>query len=634
MGRVQKVGPVRGAVGAVGTVSSAGGPFGRWLRQAGGPAGWWQPPVVATPRLMATAAGSCFFAAGLVANLLSSLDRTVGAALKGSLLGTAALVTGVVIIRYGRHWNRASYHALIAVAVALVTAAVWLANDQNDAVAFATIYPLVSLFTMFFFSWPIGLGYQVLIAASLATARLASDAVPTSVALAMITTNAVVAVIIGWLVRVAADAEADTLTGLPNRRGLQRGVDAGIEEAEQLGQQMSVAFLDLDGFRRVNDVFGSAHGDRLLRLTGQAWRQVVPSEATVARSGGDEFGVVLPGLSAAEALPLVEGLRGLLPEEQSCSAGIAEWRRGDTASLLLGRADSALQQAKRGGRARTFVDVYSGAQSREMVDALPAGEFTVVYQPIVDLASGVVVGAEALLRWTHPQRGTVSPVEFIPLAEESGFILDLGRWVLRAACQEAALWDWSENPRISVNVSGRQLHDLNFVRDVRQILAETGLPATRLVLEVTESMLEADAPVALAAMEALRADGIRIAVDDFGTGYSSLSRLDRLPVDILKIDRAFVNALRPDTAVAPVITAIVALAHALGMSTVAEGIEEPYQAAALIAHGCGAGQGWLYGRPGPAEALASLAATPPRPAPTASPPAAEAARARLAAARF
>lgn len=288
-----------------------------------------------------------------------------------------------------------------------------------------------------------------------------------------------------------------------------------------------------------------------------------------------------------------------------------------------------------GGGGQTSAGGHSCVQRRELVDALPAGEFTVVYQPIVDLVSGVVVGAEALLRWTHPQRGAVPPVEFIPLAEESGFILDLGRWVLRAACREAAGWHWADTPRISVNVSGRQLQDLNFVPDVRRILAETGLPPTRLVLEVTESMLEADAPVALAAMEALRSDGVRIAVDDFGTGYSSLSRLDRLPVDILKIDRSFVSALRPDAAVAPVITAIVALAHALGMSTVAEGVEEPYQAAALITHGCGAAQGWLYGRPGSAEALAALAETPlPPPIPLLPPLTAAAQQARLATARF
>ena len=350
---------------------------------------------------------------------------------------------------------------------------------------------------------------------------------------------------------------------------------------------------------------------------------VTPRRLRAMAAGGCCLQVLIVAVLAS-----VWGTRGAVPGSVVPSLLVA-----DLAVAVLVGAGLILVAA--GSGEQTSVGVHSCAQRRELVDALPAGEFTVVYQPIVDLASGVVVGAEALLRWTHPQRGAVPPVEFIPLAEESGFILDLGRWVLRAACREASGWDWADTPRISVNVSGRQLQDLNFVPDVRRILAETGLPPTRLVLEVTESMLEADAPVALAALEALRSDGVRIAVDDFGTGYSSLSRLDRLPVDILKIDRSFVSALRPDAAVAPVITAIVALAHALGMSTLAEGVEEPYQAAALIAHGCGAAQGWLYGRPGSAEALAALAEVPlPPPVPMLPPLTAAAQRARLATARF
>ncbi|TQS40917.1 putative bifunctional diguanylate cyclase/phosphodiesterase [Cryptosporangium phraense] len=604
----------------------------RWFLALRGPAGWWQAPVVATPRLMSIVAGSSYVTAGLVAVIVAVLGEDLADAIGECALGIASATAGAIVLLTGRRWPRWAFHLVISTAVAFITLVVWLSQDEGHALAYATIYPLASLFTMFFFSWAVGLIYQVAIAISLVGGELAWTGLPRDVVLPLLATNAVVAVIIGWLVREATEAEADTLTGLPNRRGLQRAVDQALDAARRDATPVTVAFLDLDSFRRVNELLGTAQADRLLRLTGQAWRHVLPADALLARSGGDEFGVVLPGVAAAEGAVIIDGLRALLPEDRTCSAGVAEWRAGDSASVLLGRADAALQQAKLSGRSRTFVDVHSGAQSREMVDALPAGEFLVVYQPIVDLASGVVVGAEALVRWTHPERGTIPPIEFIPLAEESGFILDLGRWVLRAACEEAATWDWAENPRISVNVSGRQLHDLEFVPDVRRILADTGLPPRRLVLEVTESMLEADAPVALAALEALRADGVRIAVDDFGTGYSSLSRLDRLPVDILKIDRAFVNALRPDTAVAPVITAIVALAQALGMSTVAEGIEEPYQAAALIAHGCSAGQGWLYGRPGPAAELARLAEAPPPPPLAACPALAE--PARLATSRF
>ncbi|MFG1924921.1 putative bifunctional diguanylate cyclase/phosphodiesterase [Cryptosporangium sp. NPDC048952] len=592
----------------------------RLLRILRGPAGWWQAPVVATPRMMSIVAASCYVAAGLVATIIAFTGhhRETGVGLGAATTTGVGLLVGAL----GRRWPRWAFHLVIGGLVGHVTLFVAFSKDE----AYATIYPLASLFTMFFFSWPVGALYQVAIAAAVIGEQFVWNAFPVGVAVALIGTNAVVGVIIGWLVREATEAEADTLTGLANRRGLQRALDNAVGEARREGTPVSVAFLDLDNFRRVNELFGKDRGDRLLRLTGQAWRSILPPGAVLARSGGDEFGLVLPGIPAADGAAIVDALRVSLPEGQTTSAGVAEWRAGDSASLLLGRADSALQQAKLSGRARTFVDVHSGAENREMVDALPAGEFVVVYQPIVDLPTGAVIGAEALLRWKHPLRGSIPPVEFIPLAEESGFILDLGRWVLRAACEEAAGWSFAENPRISVNVSGRQLHDLNFVPDVRRILADTGLAPTRLVLEVTESMLEADAPVALAALEALRADGVRIAVDDFGTGYSSLSRLDRLPVDILKIDRAFVTALRRESAVAPVITAIVALANALGMSTVAEGIEEPFQAAALIAHGCGAGQGWLYGRPGSGSELAEIAAVPPPPPPVTPAPTLTAAR--------
>ncbi|GAA3388782.1 hypothetical protein GCM10020369_36310 [Cryptosporangium minutisporangium] len=574
-----------------------------------GPVGWWQAPVVATPWLMAAVTGACSVVAGLVAMIIAWCNEPLREAVGETAVGAAAIVVGVFLGVRARRWPRIAFHGVVGSAVAVTTLLIWLARDEGHATAYVIIYSLVSLFTLFFFSWPAGVVHQVVIAASLAVAQLVWQAVPGSVVFALVSINALVAVIIGMLVRMAADADMDPLTGLFNRRGLDRALDEAFADREVTGRAMSVAIVNLDGFRVVNQRIGRAQADRLLRATARAWRLARPAGGTLARTRGDEFVLLLPGADASAAATQADALRALLELPCGLSAGVAEASQAESASHLLGRADAALRRAKREEPGSTVVDTPSDARNQDMVRALPAGEFAVVYQPIVNLATGAVRGAEALLRWTHPERGAIPPVEFIPVAEQSGFILDLGRWVLRTACQEAAGWDWADNPRVTVNVSGRQLHDPCFVQDVRQILAETGLAPSRLVLEITESMVEADAPSAFAALSTLRRDGVQVAIDDFGTGYSSLSRLDRLPVDILKIDQSFVRALRPEGAISPVITAVVALARAMGMTTVAEGIEEPYQAAALRAHGVDAGQGWLYGKPGTPHALATTAAT-------------------------
>jgi diguanylate cyclase (GGDEF)-like protein len=587
------------------TVSYAVSAVGRWLSVTRpGPVRWWQAPVVATPRMMARIFGACIAVAGVLATLIAWSNEPFRQTSGETGVGVAAIAVGSLIVARGARWGRRAFHGVFAGAVAATTVLMWLSRDEHHATAYAVIYGAVSLLTFFFFSWPVGWVYQVVIAGSLVFDELAWDVVAGSVVAAIGVIDALAAVIIGLLVRMAADADVDPLTGLSNRRGLDLAFEEMDTNRRTSGKvSWSLAVLNFDGLRAVNASLGRVEVDRLLRGTAQAWRRSQPAGTTLARTGGDEFMLLLPG-DASVSAARVDALRGLLRLPCGLSAGIAEAADGDSPSYLLTRADAALRHAKDSGAGRTFVDTPSGAHSQEMIDALPGGQFAVVYQPIVDLDTGSVLGAEALLRWTHPDRGAIPPAEFIPLAEASGFILELGRWVLRTACVEAAGWDWAENPRVSVNVSGRQLHDPRFVEDVSQILADTGLPASRLVLEVTETMVDADTPVSLAALKTLRRIGVRIAIDDFGTGYSSLSRLEYLPVDILKIDQSFVRAIRPDTGVSPVIAAIVALARGLGMSTLAEGVEQPYQAAALRAHGCRIGQGWLYGKPGPARALA------------------------------
>ncbi|TQS39587.1 putative bifunctional diguanylate cyclase/phosphodiesterase, partial [Cryptosporangium phraense] len=319
-------------------------------------------------------------------------------------------------------------------------------------------------------------------------------------------------------------------------------------------------------------------------------------DVVVARTGGDRFALVVPA-SAADTLALLERFRA--DDRTPFSAGVAGWRPGDTPATLCGRADAALDEARRAGGSRIFCSADTAADDwAEMAAALSAGEFTVAYQPITDLSSGAVTGAEALIRWTRPGRGPVPPIDFIPRAERSGFIVELGRFVLETACREAATWTRAVPAKVTVNVSGRELHRHDYYEQVTEVLIATGLPPERLVLEVTESMLEADSPVALTTLHRLRALGIRIAIDDFGTGWSSLSRLDHLPADILKIDRSFVAAIPPEATSAPLIAAITALAAALGLRTVGEGVEEVHQAALLARHGCDEGQGWLHGRPG------------------------------------
>jgi diguanylate cyclase (GGDEF)-like protein len=421
---------------------------------------------------------------------------------------------------------------------------------------------------------------------------------PWTAVIAMSAQNVIIAVILGWLVRAAARAETDDLTGLPDRRGFERALSFALDRVTRTDRPLSLAFLDLDDFTALNEHQGNAAGDQLLHGVAQEWSALAGADVLLARYRGDRFAMLLPA-STGEATALLERFRAEGRTAVQFSAGIAGRRPDDTPAALSGRAEAALDEARRAGGERVFCSADAAADTwTEMAAALTAGEFTVAYQPIVDLPAGQVTGAEALLRWNRPGHGSVPPDDFIPQAERSGFITELGRFVLESACREAATWSREVPAKITVNVSGRELHQPGYYEQVTTTLILTGLPPERLVLEVTESMLEADSPVALATLRRLRALGIRIAVDDFGTGWSSLSRLDHLPADILKIDRSFVAAIPPDATSAPLVAAITALAMALGLRTVAEGIEEPHQAKLLARHGCDEGQGWLYGRPG------------------------------------
>ncbi|MCU1623128.1 MAG: hypothetical protein JWL79_1973 [Frankiales bacterium] len=430
--------------------------------------------------------------------------------------------------------------------------------------------------------------------------------------------------------RLSELALTDALTGLPNRTLLgDRLTQALAHTARRPESRVAVLFLDIDRFKVINDSLGHEAGDAVLLEVAERLTATIRAGETVARIGGDEFVVVCdevqhPGDALALAERLQEALRAPLRVGNAglvvtLSCGIAISDDGDaSASSLLRDADEALYRAKAAGRDRSVVfedtmreETLERLQTEiELRRALEEGQLRVFYQPQVDLASGHLIGVEALVRWDHPTRGLVSPDAFIPIAEETGLIVPLGEWVLRTALEQVAVWQQELHlPRLSmaVNLSAAQLAQPRLAETIRQALTDAGVHASTLELEITESVLMTDGPDVNAALVALHELGVRLSVDDFGTGYSSLAYLRRFPVDALKIDRSFTRGVHTDTDDRAIITAIIALASAMGLSTVAEGVETAEQRAQLETLGCDRGQGYLFARPlPPAEAVVAL----------------------------
>jgi diguanylate cyclase (GGDEF)-like protein len=429
------------------------------------------------------------------------------------------------------------------------------------------------------------------------------------------------------LTQLTHQATHDPLSRLPNRKLFLQCLDEALVQG--VGTGVAVLFLDLDNFKIVNDSLGHAAGDQLILAVAQRLGACLRKDepglgATMARLGGDEFTILLPRaaddltarrvaerLARALAEPFQIGRHELVV---SASIGLARGSAGlRGAEDLLRAADVAMYRAKASGRGNCVVyESAMGQRAAERLDnetelrqAIETGALRVYYQPIVDLATGRVRELEALVRWHHPQRGLISPAEFIPLAEETGLIVPLGRWVLDEACRQLRAWllSGSFDPALilNVNVSARQLQQRDLVDSVRQILETHHLDPRSLTLEITESCLmqESDA----GQLRQLAALGVNLAIDDFGTGYSSLAYLSRLPIHTLKIDRSFVARLGQEPESTAVVQTIIALAHALGLSVTAEGIETSSQAAHLLTLGCTRGQGFLYARPAPAAEL-------------------------------
>ena len=421
----------------------------------------------------------------------------------------------------------------------------------------------------------------------------------------------------------------DFLTGLANRGLFIARLEQALSRAAREGNAVTILFLDIDRFKLVNDRLGHAAGDELLVAVAERLRGCLRHAETAARLGGDEFAVLLEETGGTRdgvqvARNVMQAFRKpftLQGHELLVSASLGVATGHDVgADELLREADEAMYRAKRQGKGR--YEVYEPGMVSEAAElleheaelqrTLERGDLLLHYQPIVDLSTERVVAVEALVRAHHPQRGLVPPSEFIPLAERTGQILDIGRWVLEEACGQAATWQ-SVHPmadplRVSVNLSGWQLQQPHIVEEVAEVIRRTRLEPGSLLLEITESVLMDDAEAIVAKLAALRKLGVRLAIDDFGTGYSSLRYLQRFPIDMLKVAKPFVDGLAGGSGESPVARAIVDLSRALGLGTIAEGIEEGTQALRLRGLGCELGQGYLYARPLEARAIGELLA--------------------------
>ena len=413
--------------------------------------------------------------------------------------------------------------------------------------------------------------------------------------------------------------QIDVLTNLPNRLSFQRVVETRLKSSSA---GFSVLSLDLDGFKAVNDRLGHAVGDELLRQCADRMRRDIRPDELAARLGGDEFSLVLSAALPEMVQNIAMRLLTKLSDPYSIDGKMVEVgvsigfavapQDGTSFKQLFHNSDLALYRAKTGGKGQVVAfskEMDSEHQNRRQLEmdlrnAVGTSQISLVYQPIIDLSNGRVVACEALVRWNHPERGNIPPSEFIPLAEETGIILELGNWITEAACREAMYWPASV--RIAINVSTVQFRNQGFVAHIESVLAATGLPARRLEVEITESVLVKDQARTVAIFQKLRQSGVRISLDDFGTGYSSLAYLSDFSIDTIKIDQSFVRKMPHQHVAATIVKAITTLAENLGVATVGEGVETREQLQLLAEHGCDEAQGYLFSAPVSAAEIGML----------------------------
>jgi diguanylate cyclase (GGDEF)-like protein/PAS domain S-box-containing protein len=431
-------------------------------------------------------------------------------------------------------------------------------------------------------------------------------------------------------VQMAHSAHHDFLTGLPNRKMLNDRVSQAIVLAPRHNKKVAVLFLDLDGFKYINDSLGHSIGDRLLQSVAKRLVESVRGSDTVSRQGGDEFVLLLSEVAHTEGVAItVRRLLQVVAAPHSIDQhdlhvtaciGVSTYPDdGPDAETLIKNADTAMYQAKENGRQsyQFFKPAMNvRAVERQSIEgslrrALERQEFAVHYQPKINLRTGEISGAEALIRWTHPTRGLVSPAQFIPVAEDCGLILPIGNWVLREACKQARAWVEAGLPlgTMGVNISAVEFRNENFLEGVFAILKDTCLNPNLLELELTESVLMKRPESTASVLQALRAKGVQVAVDDFGTGYSSLSYLQKFSIDALKIDQSFVRRITTAPAETTIVTAVISMARSLKLRVVAEGVETLKELEFLQAHQCDEAQGYYFSRPIPPEQFAKLLET-------------------------
>ncbi|GAA2019091.1 bifunctional diguanylate cyclase/phosphodiesterase [Pseudokineococcus marinus] len=561
---------------------------------------WAAGAVDGGPTPVAGASAGAVLLLGSLCALLSAVFPAAGQT-PALLLAIAAATTvggvALVLLRSVVTWTVLNA-AVIAGELLLVAAAVDAAGDRSRLVAVTGLAVLGVLpSALLLRPRPAAVHLGVVVAVAVALRLLAPgggtvvEAVYVAVALVAVAVLGVV------LSRAVARADVDDLTQLPNRRALARALDAHV--AAPPPAATSLAMLDLDGFKEVNDTHGHGAGDARLVAVARHLRARLP-DGLLARIGGDEFVWVVEA-GEDEARQRLEEATSGLPDGQRVSFGVAVLDASDSAATWRQRADADLYAAKRRRRGLLPASLDT-PEAEELLRAITDGELVLRYQPVVDLGTGALTGVEALVRWQHPERGLLPPSTFLPLAEATGVVDLLGARVLRAACHEVREWQrrTGTTAGVAVNVSGAELASPAYPGRVLRALADSGLSASDLVLEVTETAF-AEAPTMTASLAALRAAGVRVAVDDFGTGWSTLSRLDQLPVDVLKLDKSFVDRVVPGEGCTPVVDAVLAMARALDLEVTAEGVETAEQVCALRDAGCDAAQGYHLQRPVPLE---------------------------------
>ena len=621
---------------------------------------WWDvvsaPPAAASAAFVARSVAFLFIGGAVLAWLSTllpgGLDGTAARQLRVLGLAGVAVALGYrLLVRRLPGW---CVHLWPPLGVAMVSYGIAVSGGGPLAVAYALLFAVIVVHAFSAFSWRAAGVHFVIAAVASSVVLLSLPGIRPVVAGLNAGALVMVAVCIGALARAGAAVEVDPLTSALNRRGLQRHLGDILGHAERARVPVVAVALDLDDFKEVNDRLGHAAGDRMLTLLTRTWtseQAAAGRTGILARQGGDEFVAVLTDSVAADATGIVDRVRAVLPVGQNCSAGVAEWSPGQSVEQLVQRADAALYRAKRSAKGTTVTSGSAGDPGADVARGLAAGEFVAHYQPLVDIGTactgedhpdagaavgrdaGVagrrprpeVVGVEALVRWHHPDRGLLSPAEFLPDAAAAGLVPELGRVVLAAALADARDWrDAAGRPLpVSVNAAAEELTDPAYAEGLLARAAAAGFAPCRLCVEVLEEDLGRGGEQVLDNLEALRASGLRVAVDDFGAGWSNLARLSELPVDVLKVDRSLTATLadaelpgspadgtRRGDGVAGglVLQAALTMAESAALGVVVEGVETERQVRWLVAAAARrpdgpslTAQGWFWSRALPPE---------------------------------